>query len=276
MLKDILVHIPSDDRAKSIIDYAVSLARDFGADLDGLVRIHQSFNPAGGIAISGIATAVITRFDPAPPMADAIQEQFEEAAKVAGLSYGCRTICRETSSIFQNTTELSQLYSLVLVAQPDPARPCNDDALAETLLLGCGRPLLVIPYIQRGPFAARHIVICWDGGSAAARAVHDAMPFLHKAATIDILVVDRDEMTAQGTPEALKDHLSRRGLSANVHRLFARASEVHDVLLSFASDVGADMLVMGGYGHSRFREQILGGVTRGILKTLTVPALVSH
>ena len=276
MLKDILVHIPSDDRTKSIIDYAVSLARSSGADLDGLVRIHQSFNPAGGIAISGIATAMITRFDPALPMADAIREQFEDAAKAAGISYGCKTICRETSSLLQSATELSQLYSLILVAQPDPAGPSNDDALAETLLLGSGRPLLVIPYIHREPFAAHHIAICWDGGSAAARAVHDAMPFLQKAAAIDILVVDRDETTAKNTPEALKDHLARRGLSVDVHHLFSHTSDIHDVILSFAADVSADMLVMGGYGHSRLREQILGGVTRGILETMTVPALISH
>lgn len=70
MLKDVLVHIPSDDRTKSIIDYAISLARNFGADLDVLVRIFRSFNPAGAISISGIATAMTTQFDPAPPIAE--------------------------------------------------------------------------------------------------------------------------------------------------------------------------------------------------------------
>jgi nucleotide-binding universal stress UspA family protein len=276
MLKDILVHIPSDDRTKSVTNYAVSLARSFGANLDGLVRIHQSFNPAGGIAISGIATAIITRFDPDPSMADAIQEQFEDTAKAAGVSYGCKMICRETSVLLRSATELSQLYGLILVAQPDRSQPSNDYPLAESLLLGSGRPLLVIPYIDRGAFAARHIVICWDGGPAAARAVHDAMPFLCKAAAIHILVVDRDKTTAMNTPEALKDHLARRGLSADVHHLFSHTSDIHDVILSFASDVDADMLVMGGYGHSRLREQILGGVTRGVLETMTVPVLFSH
>lgn len=276
MLKDILVHIPSDDRTKSIINYAVALARSFGANLDGLIRIHQSFNPAGGIAISGIATTTITRFDPDPPMADAIQEQFEDAAKAAGVSYGCKTICRETPSLLQSATELSQLYSLILVAQPDRSQPSNDDPLPESLLLGSGRPLLVVPYIDRGSFSARRIVICWDGRSAAARAVHDAMPFLHKAAGIDILVVGRDKTTAMNTPEALKDHLARRGLSSSIHQVLSHTSEVHDVILSFAADVGADMLVMGGYGHSRLREQVLGGVTRGILETMTVPVLISH
>lgn len=276
MLKDILVHIPADDRSQSIIDCGISLARSFDADLDGLVRIYQSFNPAGAIAISGIATAMITRFEPAPPEAAAIQEQFTDATKLAGISCGCKTICSEAPSVLQRAAELSQLYSLVVVAQPDPDRPSNDDPLAETLLLGSGRPLLVIPYIHRGPLTARHIAICWDGGSAAARAVHDAMPFLHQAATIDVVAVDRGETTATSGPEALKDHLALRGLNANVHRLFSRTSDVRDVILSFAADVGADMLVMGGYGHSKLREQILGGVTRGMLETLTVPALISH
>ncbi|MBN9013616.1 MAG: universal stress protein, partial [Rhizobiales bacterium] len=90
------------------------------------------------------------------------------------------------------------------------------------------------------------------------------------------LVVDRDRTIAMNTPEALKDHLARRGLNADVHYLFSHTSNICDMILSFGADVGADMLVMGGYGHSRLRERVLGGVTRGILETMTVPVLISH
>lgn len=276
MLKDILVHIPVDDRTRPIIDCAVSVAQDFGANLDGVVRIYQSFNSAVAIAAPASAMSVITEFEPNVQVAADALETFEISAKAAGIPYGSKTICEEASAVLQNATELSRLYSLAVVAQPDSQKPNNDDSLAETLLLGCGRPLLLVPYIHRGPLGADHILICWDGGASAARAVHDAMPFLRKATTIDVVVVNGGEATAGNSPEALKAHLARHGLTANVRRLLSHTTDIHDVILSFAADISADLIVMGGYGHSRIREYILGGVTRGMLGTLTVPALISH
>ena len=276
MLKDILVHIPVDDRTKPIIDCAISLARSFGAHLDGVARVYQSFNPAVAIAAPATAMPIITQFEPTVQMAAGALETFETAARAAGIPYGSKTICEEASAVFQSATELSRLYSLTVIAQPDSQKPGNDDQLAETLLLGCGRPLLLVPYIHRGPLRARHILICWDGGASAARAVHDAMPFLRKATTIDVVVVNGGEATAGNSPEAMKAHLARHGLTANVRRLLSHTTDIHDVILSFAADVSADFVVMGGYGHSRIREYILGGVTRGMLGTLTVPALISH
>lgn len=276
MLKDIVVHIPVDDRTSATIDCSISLAQRFDAHLDGVVRVYESFNSAVAIAVPSTAMELTTVFEPNLEMAAGILEQFETAAKIAGVSHGSRTICEETSSVWQSATDLSRLYSLVVVAQPDSEKPTNDDPLVETLLLRCGRPLLVVPYIQRGPLDANHILICWDGGSSSARAVHDAMPFLRKATTIDIVAVNGGEATARNAPEALKDHLSRHGLTAHVHRLFSDETEIHDVLLSFAADVDAGLIVMGGYGHSKLREYVLGGVTRGILETMTVPVLMSH
>ncbi len=275
-MKDILVHIPVDDRTQPIIECAISLTQSFGAHLDGIVRVYQSFDAAIAIATPSTAMTMMAQFEPDLPMAAGIIDQFRNAAQAAGISYDSKMICEESSSVLQSATNLSRLYSLVVVAQPDSQKPTNDDRLAESLLLGCGRPMLMVPYIHHGPLKTDHILICWDGGSSVARAVHDAMPFLHKATTIDIVVVNGGKATAGNAPEALKDHLARHELTANVRRLFSNTTEIHDMLLSFAADVGADLIVMGGYGHSRFREYILGGVTLGMLETLTVPALISH
>jgi len=276
MLKDFLVHIPVDDRTNAIIDCSISLAQHFGAHLDGVVRVYETFNSAVAIAVPSTAMELTTVFEPNLEIAAGILEQFETAAKAAGIPHGFRTICEEASSVWQSATDLSRLYDLVVVAQPDLGKPTNDDPLVETLLLRGGRPLLVVPYIHRGPLQANHIMICWDGGSSAARAVHDAMPFLRKATTVDVVAVNGSEAAARNAPEALKDHLARHGVAAHVHRLFSDETEVHDVLLSFAADVDAGLIVMGGYGHSKLREYVLGGVTRGILETMTVPVLMSH
>lgn len=137
--------------------------------------------------------------------------------------------------------------------------------------------MLMVPYIHKGPLNLDRVLVCWDGGRPAARAVHDAMPFLRRAKTIDVLAVNEDEDdVGQATTNALLAHLMRHDLAATAHHFTAPPTNVHNTILSMASDCGADLLVMGGYGHSRLREFILGGVTRGIFKSLTLPALISH
>ncbi len=276
MFSDILVHIPADQRADAVIDCGVSLAQMFDAHLDGVVRVYRSFNPAIAIGAPAAVSTVVTQFDPDARMAASALEQFQLAATEAGIRHGEKTIREEASSVLQSATELSRLYSVVVVAQPDSQTPTSDDSLAQAVLFGSGRPILLVPYIQRGPLETGHILICWDGGARAARAVHEAMPLLRRAKTIDIVVVNGGEAAAENAPEALKAHLARRGLSANVRRVHSQASDVHDVILSLAADMNAELIVMGGYGHSRIREYVLGGVTRGIIESMTVPALISH
>jgi nucleotide-binding universal stress UspA family protein len=135
----------------------------------------------------------------------------------------------------------------------------------------------MIPYIHHGPFKPDRALICWDGGTPAARAVHDAMPFLRKATTIDVVTINESKDTAsEVSSTALIAHLARHDLSARAHRITANTSNIHNAILSLAADNDTGLIVMGGYGHSRLREFILGGTTRGMLESLTVPALISH
>jgi nucleotide-binding universal stress UspA family protein len=103
------------------------------------------------------------------------------------------------------------------------------------------------------------------------------MPFLRKAKVVSIVTVNEDSTSmSEGSSKALRAHLARHDVSADVQRITAPTSKIHNAILSLAADNNADLIVMGGYGHSKFREFILGGVTRGIFETLTVPALISH
>jgi nucleotide-binding universal stress UspA family protein len=135
----------------------------------------------------------------------------------------------------------------------------------------------MVPYIHVGPLKLERVLICWDGGRPAARAIHDAMPFLHKAKIIDVVTVNGDDsMVSEVSAASLIAHLARHNISAVVQQPTANASNIHNTILSLAADKSSDLLVMGGYGHSRFREFILGGVTRGMFESLTVPALIAH
>eukprot|EP01035_Chromulina_nebulosa_P003787 gene3787-5179_t len=137
--------------------------------------------------------------------------------------------------------------------------------------------MLLVPYIYRGPLKVDRALICWDGSSQAARAVHDALPFLARASAIDVVTVNAADAVADETSAAtLVAHLERRGLRAGLQQSVAAPSNIHNAILSLAADLGSDFLVLGGYGHSRLRELILGGVTRGMLESLTIPALISH
>jgi nucleotide-binding universal stress UspA family protein len=119
-------------------------------------------------------------------------------------------------------------------------------------------------------------MVCWDGSRPAARAVADAMPPLAKAGRVEIVMISNERGKQQIEGADMCQHLARHGLKVDVHRITGGDIDVADALLSHAADSGADFMVMGGYGHSRLREFVLGGVTHSIFRSMTVPALMSH
>jgi nucleotide-binding universal stress UspA family protein len=133
----------------------------------------------------------------------------------------------------------------------------------------------MVPYIHKDGLKLDRVMVCWDGSRPAARAVADAMPLLTRAGQVDVAIVEQaksDEMPGADVAE----HLARHGLKVTVQRIARGDLDVKDVLLNYAADSAADLVVMGGYGHSRMREFILGGVTRGMLASMTVPTLLAH
>lgn len=151
-----------------------------------------------------------------------------------------------------------------------------DELVAEAALINSGGPVLFVPYIHRGRVGASRVAVCWDGSRPAARAVKDALQFIESAENVDVLAVNEAAESSEISSTALVAFLAQRNVNATVQRLTADRATVHDILLSAAADCGANLLVMGGYGHSRLRESILGGVTRGIIQSMTIPVLMSH
>jgi nucleotide-binding universal stress UspA family protein len=135
---------------------------------------------------------------------------------------------------------------------------------------------MVVPYIRTEGLKLDRVLVCWDAGRNAARAVADAMPFLVKSKAIEIVTISAAGSYDELPGADIGEHLARHDLKVDVKRLVAADLDVADTILSHAADSGADLIVMGGYGHSRFREFVLGGATKGILGSMTVPVLMSH
>ena len=134
-----------------------------------------------------------------------------------------------------------------------------------------------MPYIQKSGLTLDRVMVCWDASRNAARAIADAMPLLARAKAIDVVIVASERVKSDELPGAdIGQHLARHGLKVEVKRIVSPDTDVASTILSHAADTSADFIVMGGYGHSRLREFILGGATRGILKSMTLPTLMSH
>jgi nucleotide-binding universal stress UspA family protein len=277
MLNDILVHLPVDRPAGSVIDSAISIAKLFDAHLDGIACAYQPINPSIVVGASAAYFAEATQYNTEIEQAAHRLDQFEIAVRQTGLSHGGRTLADSPALANETLSEIGRLYDLNIVAQPNPSQPSHYDGLPEALLFNSGRPLLLVPYIHTGPVTPDRVLICWDGSHPAARAVHDAMPLLRKAKAIEVVSINEDEEApGEACCDRLITHLARHDLAASVNKFACAPGAIHSAILSLAADTSADLMVMGGYGQSRLREFILGGVTRGMFKSLTVPTLMAH
>jgi nucleotide-binding universal stress UspA family protein len=277
MLKTLLVQIPSERPIRPVVDSAISLAMNHSAHLDAVSIGFESTNI--GLAVDG-AAAVAAVFDlereRALARANAALEVFETEARNAGISYTRQALTAVPVDAFATLGAMARLYDLSIVMQPDPDHTTSDNMVPTEMLFQAGGPVLFIPYTHKGPFKPRHVGIAWDGSRLAGRALRDAEPFVTQAEAVTIISVNEPDTPAETSVANLTNHLARRGVKPGVERLSADAADVQPTILSVAADCGIDLIVMGGYGHSRLHERILGGVTRGMLQSMTVPTLMSH
>ena len=174
----------------------------------------------------------------------------------------------------RNTYRRAVTALLAIVLQPEASNASYDNEIPQHVLFDSGGPMLMVPYIHKGPLDAHHVGIAWDGSRLAARAVRDAMPFLMGAKAVTVIAIN--EEAGEASSDHLVAHLGRRGIAARVQRLTMDRGNVQGAILSVAAESNMGLLVMGGYGHSRLHERILGGVTRSMFDCMTVPVLMSH
>jgi nucleotide-binding universal stress UspA family protein len=169
---------------------------------------------------------------------------------------------------------------LVIVGEPNPeAGGADETLLVESAFMDTGRPALVIPQAGAVKLPPERVLIAWDGSREAARAVHDSMPLLRLAEEVVILIVDASKLGprfGQQPGAGIVAHLGRHKVACRINQVQSGGSAVTDLILAEATSIGADLIVMGGYGHSRLRELMLGGATRHMIERMTLPVLLAH
>jgi nucleotide-binding universal stress UspA family protein len=275
--KTILVHLNDPRRAEAVLEPAVRLAARHNSHLIGLHV--QAAVPAPPIPLPYGSDVVRS-------IAAAQQKETDEiAATFARVTANQPFVAewRVEKGPHLDPAEVAMDHSrgadLIVAGQTDPdwrASPLHD--VAERLALGSGRPVLVVPYVGRYPEIARNVVIAWKARRESARAVFDALPMLEQADAVQILEVEEGGRrgNALGADTSIAAALARHGIKPTVRTSVAGDIGIGDEILSRIADLGADLLVMGAYGHSRMRELVFGGVTRHIARHMTVPTLLSH
>jgi nucleotide-binding universal stress UspA family protein len=208
--------------------------------------------------------------------AAAAADRFSALAGAAGVATEARTntvLAGATAPLVAQ----AHLSDLVVIGQEDPDRPePMRAALTEAVLFDASVPLLVVPHHWRKGLGLTRAVVAWDGSSTAARAVHAALPLLELARSVEVTIVGTSRFLG-GEPGAdVAAYLARHGLDVTVNTVARDAGDVAGTLNAHLREVDADFLVMGAYGHSRLREFIVGGATRDMLETMTVPTVMAH
>jgi nucleotide-binding universal stress UspA family protein len=276
MIKDIVVNLSVTSEGGPAGDYAVSVAAATKVHLAAIAFVFDPIVPVSGTGYIP-AEVIETQQADNETAAKAAIDRFAAAAKREGLSAEPLTLSASLAGAGQQFSRLARRFDLAIVGQAEPQSGAIEDVIAETTLFESGRPMIVVPYIQKAPLKLDNVMVCWDGSRQAARAIGDAMPILAKAGRVEIVVITDDSGKQDEIEGAdMGQHLARHGLKVDLHRIAGGSVDVADALLSHAADSSADFMVMGGYGHSRLREFVLGGVTRSILRAMTVPVLMSH
>lgn len=282
-LRDILVVLDGTPRDKAKLTVAFNLARRTDAHVRGLCVLEHLLPADMAYALGGYPDIWAT-----PQFA----RQMEETAKAraAEVEAAFRDHMRredargdwrlETDLLLPAVLRQAHTSDLVIMGQRNPDRPGPIAArtLVEDVLMASGRPVLVIPYAGEYDSIGANVLVGWSHSREATRALHDALPLMLPKAQVSVLIAESDPSDADVLPTAdVGEHLARHGLNASAARtVLADRLSAADALLGYAADNGCDLLVTGAYGHSRTREMILGGVTRDLLRHMTLPVLMSH
>jgi nucleotide-binding universal stress UspA family protein len=274
MIQDIIVNLAVGRSYDPAVGYAVSVAKTLEADLVGIAFCYEPLLVAGAMEAIPADFIETQRAENVKAAREAIA-RFKQATAHVDLPAEMQTIEAGLEDAPSAFGRLARTFDVAIVSQTEPEKLGPEDRIVEAALFESGRPVIVVPYIQKDGLKLDRALVCWDGSRTAARALADAMPLLEFSKSIELVAVGNGHKGDTVRFADVDKHLARHGLKAEVKQITADV-DVASTILSHAADSSADFIVMGGYGHSRLREFILGGVTRGILGAMTVPVLMSH
>jgi len=271
-IKDVLVYVDHDGNATQRIRFARELAAHHDAHLTGIYVRQQIILPA---YVDAQIPAEVTEAAERGAEERVVEAERKFTAEVEGspLRWEWRALKGHSPEVL---SRFARFFDLLVLPQRDV-----DDTLLnpgfqpDEVTLESGRPALIVPYAGSFDYPARHAIVAWNGTRESARALHDALPLLMSSEQISVVTIGAH--ADEGSSGAdIAGHLARHGLKVQHRHLSSDEIAPGDVLLSYAADRGAQLLVMGAYGHSRLRETVLGGMTRHLLEHMTLPVLMAH
>jgi nucleotide-binding universal stress UspA family protein len=275
-IKDVLVHLDAGTDSAPRLRAAIDLARAFDARL---MAFHPVVEP----------TASLVELPPERLFRERREARADESLRAAAAQAAQAGVALLPHRATAPLGRLPELFArlarsadLVILGRPQGGADADEvglPSLTELAFLATGRPALVLPPDGARVLPPATALVAWDGSREAARAVHEALPLLRRAGSVSVAVVDPERVRVQVGPEPGADlaaHLARHGVASHVEILSSSGRRTGEALLARAEEKNADLLVMGGYGHWRLREVVLGGTTRHLLAYGSVPLLLSH
>jgi nucleotide-binding universal stress UspA family protein len=282
-LKDILVFLDAGIASETRLKLAANIARDHRAHLEA------AFLPSGetadflpgigarpfglGGSLPDLGTTEISR---SAILAEVTEERFRNHLRSFGIEGKWHLLDRADTA---ELVALAQAVDLIILGQINPDVRSTPALRPEKIVVTCGRPALVIPYIGSFAQVGRRVLIAWDGSREAVRALNDALPLIGNAEAVTVMTVtarERDFERDHRSLERIVHHLALHGVIARSAITAHGGIAIFDVLLSEAVDIAADLIIAGAYHHSQIREALIGGVSRGLFQHMTVPVLMSH
>lgn len=280
--KTILASFQDAAHAPQMIEFATALASEQDAHLTGLYVI-PTIRPiamAGPAPVQMATDLLEVQRQHFAAIAEETEAKFISAAEAAGIIFEWRCVDAHNALLADVVVQHARGADISVVGQPAPDDEWEPWAeIPERLLMDSGRPVVVVPYAGKHGAKAKQVMLAWNGTKEAARATFDAMPFLQAAETVKVLSVNLGQKGDEYgfTPgDEIATNLSRHNVNAVTARSINPGISIGDELLSRAADTGTNLLVMGGYGHSKMYESLFGGATRHILKHMTMPVLMAH
>jgi nucleotide-binding universal stress UspA family protein len=282
--KDILVHLDNGPRSAVRLELSARLAQRDGAHLTGVYvidipAVEFFYGAAMPMGSSGAEQFVDQMRADAIAAAEPVEAGFRELLRREGLDGGWRLV---EGDLRANVALHARYADLTVLGQANPydhQDGVDHDAAVTAALMSSGRPVLVVPFAGVFPTLGERVLVAWNASREAARAVNDAMPLLRQATAVTVLTINPARGVSEDRDIPAADialHLARHGVRAEAAHTVATDIPEDEALLSYAADIGADLIVAGAYGHSRARELVFGGVTRTLLREMTAPVFLSH
>jgi nucleotide-binding universal stress UspA family protein len=297
-IRRILIHVNDSPRSREVALLAAALAAGHGAELRAVYAVEPA-QPGAYLTPEASTIAAQLTLEAEQARHEAAQAVVAAASQEAGTAIPLELAKGEPLTALVREAHTADL---LVLGQHDPKQyDGHGTGLAGRLIVGAGCPLLFVPYVDWGAGLAggratcgQRVLLAWSGKRESARALRDALPLLRRAEHVDVVTFGHvsalDEEPVADPLDAVVAHLQRHGVAAqaSVHRArepsigermrrpWTPDAPIAEALLSHAADTDADLIVMGGYGHSRAWELALGGVTRTLLQSMTVPVLMSH